>query len=135
MPGGCEALVDGGPGSLSSWQGAPQSVRREPELCRAAPEKVCLEHMHFLLMAETTRAGGASRSPCPGLLPPHSGIPDHLRHPEQFILLVLYTFIWKERHPFPKQSLKVCHLDRSPLQSSRPAFSPLPSHHDLACLQ
>lgn len=56
-------------------------------------------------------------------------------HPEEFILLVLHTFIWKERDPFSKQSLNICCLDRSPLQCSGSPLSPLPSHHCLACLQ
>lgn len=27
-------------------------------------------------------------------------------HPEEFILLVLHTFIWKERDPFPNRACK-----------------------------
>lgn len=65
-----------------------------------------------------------------------SGTPGpDLCHPEQFILLVLHTFIWNKRDPFPKQNLRICHLDRSLTQYLRPILNPLPRHHCVVSLQ
>ena len=49
----------------------------------------------------------------------------HLCVTQRHFLLILPTFIWEKRDPSPKQSLDICHLDRSPLQYSRPILNPL----------
>lgn len=71
---GCGALVDTGPTSLSSWERAQQWAGGGQRTF-AVSEKGSLDPLQLLLMDETSRTGGASRSPCPGLLPQCSGIP------------------------------------------------------------
>lgn len=68
------ALVDTGPRSPSSWERAQQWAGGG-QCAFAVSEEGSLDPLQLLLMDETDRAGGASRSPCPGLLPQCSGIP------------------------------------------------------------
>lgn len=71
---GCGALVDTSPRSLSFWERAQQWAGGGQRTF-AVSEKGSLDPLQLLLMDETARAGGASRSACPGLLPQCSGIP------------------------------------------------------------
>lgn len=103
----------------SPWWG-----RREPGVFCAVSEWVGL-----LLMEKTIRAGGGLQVPFPGLLSGCLAIPEPSPcHPKPFIFIVLHTFIWNKRDPFPNQGLKICHLDIS-------ISNPLPRHHRVASLQ
>lgn len=96
----------------SPWWG-----RREPGVFCAVSEWVGL-----LLMEKTIRAGGGLQVPFPGLLSGCSAIPEPSPcHPKPFIFLVLHTFIWNKRDPFPNQGLKICHLDRSIINTQDPS--------------
>lgn len=101
---GCGALVDRGPRSLSSWERARSGAGGGQ--CSFAVSEGSREPMKLLLMDETTKAGGASRSPCPGLLPQGLGIPGPSHATQRNSFGLFYTLSSGKKGFFSKTELE-----------------------------